>query len=1057
MGYQLHSVCCISLHTQSLDNQLEQLQSPTPQLPNHLPTLQSPPPPATTCPVRPKPTSDTTEEEETGLPAMIDVTQPEQKGEGERSEADTVETEVSELSQSFEEEEDDENRSSVEPLSLVSEQISLQTSEQVLNEQIADITRAVEPLEGRELTVTEEREELRVTSEEVVVKEEGGEEEGEGSYSDTWVSDHSSPTATSSERKHGKEQVLQYQSEPPEYQSERQTQEEEATVKEENTDLKEEERVGEEVAWVGEEVAVKEEEGVGEEVAWVGEEVAVKEEEGVGEEVAVKEEERVGEEVTAKKEERVGEEVAAKEEKRVGEEVAVKEEERVGEEVTAKEEKRVGEEVTAKKEERVGEEVAAKEEKRVGEEVAVKEEEWVGEEVTAKEEKRVGEEVTAKEEGVGEEVAVKEEAPLVNGAPAVGPVEFAIGQRVLMGGAEPGTIRFIGSTHFSAGVWIGVELDSEKGKNDGSIDDEQYFDCPAGHGVFAPASKVSLLDEEEEGEGGEDKSVVSEESSVLEEVVEEEWSEGSEDVAMSDEKEEPEITLSPQPQEETQGNEGGKGDEAFSLDTHPGPGDMAEVEGSRDMEPSSPAIPPPLTLPQEEVPTAPHLAAPPPDIAREAPKQTAEPQAAHLTTSVDNLTSDLVQELANEAFQTMHRIWRHRSPSSPTSPRHNHVLETPVGPRKNNHHLRRDMELSGEDKITRSLEQRKKEKPELSLKADKISDQLLALLLKSETDLVCALHSSKSLPEPHRHCSAALFAPPSLPTIQETASPPSSPPPPPLPPPPSSPPPSPPGSPQRHFPPAAAARVAAGERSPHHREMSPPLTPSLSRASSLASLVLDQEDFTSAHCMVPSTTHQIDSIVQHTCSLWNDLRGSSSEPALPPPDCPAHILSLFSSSAGQLSSAEEHCHEAYVRLIYDTTLQVLRDSAPRDPDVSVWTRLSPTLNSQLVAARQQCQAEFDLEKVQQRVRGKLVRGQLPAPLPSAKFLHGMRRIGGKDVDFIDSVLIRELRRDEASWVDYHRDETVVKLRVADGLLDSLLTEAVHLITDIARKKRQTHS
>ena len=657
-----------------------------------------------------------------------------------------------------------------------------------------------------------------------------------------------------------------------------------------------------------------------------------------------------------------------------------------------------------------------------------------------------------------EEVAVGDISETVA---AGGGVAFAVGQRVLMGGVEPGTVHFVGSTHFAAGVWIGVELDAEKGKNDGSIDDERYFSCGSGHGVFAPPSKVSLLEDEEreerEGEGEKESGGGSEESSVPEEVVEEEWSEGS-GVASHSEEEEPSLSLQPR---ENQGNEEEEEEEETSEGTHPGPGDMAVVEGSRDLEPSSPAVPPPLTLPQEEVPTAPHLSAPPPDIAREAPKQTAEPQTAHLSTSVDHLTSDLVQELANEAFQTMHRIWRHRSPSSPTSPsspRTNHILETPSGPRRNNHHLRRDLEPTPEEErdLVKSLEQRKREKPELSLKADKISDQLLSLLLKSETDLVCALRSSKSCPEPsspHRHSSPGLFTPPSLPTIQETLSPPSSPPPPFLPPP-SSPPPSPPGSPQRQLPPATAARVAAGERSPpHHRETSPPLTPSLSCAS-LTSLV-DQDDFTSAHCMVPSDSHQIDTIVQHTCSLWNDLRGSSSEPALPPPDCPTHILSLFPGR--QLSSNEEHCQEAYIRLVYDTTLQVLRDSAPRDPDVSVWTRFSPALNSQMVAARQRRQPNFDLEKVQRRVRGKMVRGQLPAPLPSAKFLRGMRRVGGKEVDFIDSVLIRELRREESGWVDYHGDETVVKLRVADGLLDSLVTEAVHLITDIAERKRQKHS
>lgn len=85
-----------------------------------------------------------------------------------------------------------------------------------------------------------------------------------------------------------------------------------------------------------------------------------------------------------------------------------------------------------------------------------------------------------------------------------------------------------------------------------------------------------------------------------------------------------------------------------------------------------------------------------------------------------------------------------------------------------------------------------------------------------------------------------------------------------------------------------------------------------------------------------------------------------------------------------------------------------------------------------------------------------MRGQIPTPFPPAKFLQGMRRVGGKNIDFIDSVLIRELRREEAGWVDYHEDETVVKLRVADNLLDSLLNESIHIITDIAeRKKLQT--
>ena len=77
---------------------------------------------------------------------------------------------------------------------------------------------------------------------------------------------------------------------------------------------------------------------------------------------------------------------------------------------------------------------------------------------------------------------------------------FNPGPRVLVGGAERGFARFVGVTHFKEGLWIGVELDRQKGKNDGSIDGKRYFNCSPGYGVFAPVWKVAYLKEEEEEE-----------------------------------------------------------------------------------------------------------------------------------------------------------------------------------------------------------------------------------------------------------------------------------------------------------------------------------------------------------------------------------------------------------------------------------------------------------------------------------------------------------------------------------------------------------------------------
>ncbi|KAL0969333.1 hypothetical protein UPYG_G00225690 [Umbra pygmaea] len=54
-----------------------------------------------------------------------------------------------------------------------------------------------------------------------------------------------------------------------------------------------------------------------------------------------------------------------------------------------------------------------------------------------------------------------------------------------------GTVRYVGSTEFAEGLWVGVELDSPSGKNNGSVDGRQYFHCNPGYGVLVRQDRVS--------------------------------------------------------------------------------------------------------------------------------------------------------------------------------------------------------------------------------------------------------------------------------------------------------------------------------------------------------------------------------------------------------------------------------------------------------------------------------------------------------------------------------------------------------------------------------------
>lgn len=67
---------------------------------------------------------------------------------------------------------------------------------------------------------------------------------------------------------------------------------------------------------------------------------------------------------------------------------------------------------------------------------------------------------------------------------------FDVGDRVIVSGNKVGLVRFLGTTDFAQGVWVGVELEQPLGKNDGSVQGRRYFVCKPRYGLFAPAAKT---------------------------------------------------------------------------------------------------------------------------------------------------------------------------------------------------------------------------------------------------------------------------------------------------------------------------------------------------------------------------------------------------------------------------------------------------------------------------------------------------------------------------------------------------------------------------------------
>ncbi|OJJ96503.1 hypothetical protein ASPACDRAFT_63424 [Aspergillus aculeatus ATCC 16872] len=74
--------------------------------------------------------------------------------------------------------------------------------------------------------------------------------------------------------------------------------------------------------------------------------------------------------------------------------------------------------------------------------------------------------------------------------------ELIPGHVVTLTDGRQATVRFVGTTHFAPGDWVGIELDEPTGKNDGAVQGERYFDCEPGFGMFIRPTAVDAIIEQ---------------------------------------------------------------------------------------------------------------------------------------------------------------------------------------------------------------------------------------------------------------------------------------------------------------------------------------------------------------------------------------------------------------------------------------------------------------------------------------------------------------------------------------------------------------------------------
>uniref|UniRef100_A0A1B6KU69 Dynactin subunit 1 n=1 Tax=Graphocephala atropunctata TaxID=36148 RepID=A0A1B6KU69_9HEMI len=71
-----------------------------------------------------------------------------------------------------------------------------------------------------------------------------------------------------------------------------------------------------------------------------------------------------------------------------------------------------------------------------------------------------------------------------------------IGHRVeVTGKGVQGEVAYLGTTGFATGKWVGVILDEPKGKNNGTVQGKNYFQCRENYGMFVRQAQLTIIDE----------------------------------------------------------------------------------------------------------------------------------------------------------------------------------------------------------------------------------------------------------------------------------------------------------------------------------------------------------------------------------------------------------------------------------------------------------------------------------------------------------------------------------------------------------------------------------
>ena len=143
----------------------------------------------------------------------------------------------------------------------------------------------------------------------------------------------------------------------------------------------------------------------------------------------------------------------------------------------------------------------------------------------------------------------------------------------------------------------------------------------------------------------------------------------------------------------------------------------------------------------------------------------------------------------------------------------------------------------------------------------------------------------------------------------------------------------------------------------------------------------------------------------------------------------------------------------YKRMVFDVTRDLLKEAKEFKDFQTVakqpWTRPTRRVFAKFIRQIHNLAGDELIESFQEHMCVCL---GLKEGRPSLDVLKKRLPLNTAKKDYIDAILVEELREEEPQWVNYDEDEARVKDQLTEGILESLITDTVLVLNDIQTKR-----